>query len=40
MTPDLEGAIKENAHWLESISAERIRDEFEKILRSENVARV
>jgi poly(A) polymerase len=39
MTPDLEGAIKENAHWLESISAERIRDEFEKILRSENVAR-
>src|SRR5215218_924438 len=39
MTPDLEGAIKENAHWLESISAERIRDEFEKIFRSENVAR-
>ncbi|HEY0128876.1 MAG TPA: HDIG domain-containing protein [Rubrobacteraceae bacterium] len=39
MTPDLEGAIQENAHWLESVSAERIRDEFEKILISENVAR-
>ena len=39
MTPDLEGAIRENAHWLESISAERIRDEFEKILLSDNVAR-
>jgi poly(A) polymerase len=39
MTPDLEGAIRENALWLESISAERIRDEFEKILISENVAR-
>jgi poly(A) polymerase len=39
MTPDLEAAIRENAHWLESISAERIRDEFEKILLSENVAR-
>src|ERR671910_875272 len=38
MTPDLERAIRENAHWLESISAERIRDEFEKILLSENVA--
>jgi poly(A) polymerase len=38
LTPDLEEAIKENAHWLESISAERIRDEFEKILVSENVA--
>src|SRR5215212_3065931 len=38
MTPDLEGAIRENAHWLESISAERIRDEFAKILRSENIA--
>jgi poly(A) polymerase len=37
MTPDLEKAIEENAHWLESISAERIRDEFEKILRSDNV---
>jgi poly(A) polymerase len=37
-TPDLEEAIRENAHWLESISAERIRDEFEKILLSENVA--
>ena len=38
LTPDLERAIRENAHWLESISAERIRDEFEKILISENVA--
>ena len=38
LTPDLERAIRENAHWLESISAERIRDEFEKILTSENVA--
>jgi poly(A) polymerase len=36
LTPDLEAAIRENAHWLESISAERIREEFEKILRSEN----
>ena len=38
LTPELEVAIKENARWLESISAERIRDEFEKILISENVA--
>src|SRR5918995_901727 len=38
LTPDLEEAIRNNAHWLESISAERIRDEFEKILLSENVA--
>src|SRR5215204_3615775 len=38
MTRDLEEAITENAHWLESISAERRRDEFEKILISENVA--
>jgi poly(A) polymerase len=38
MTPDLARAIRENAHWLESISAERIRDEFEKILLSDNVA--
>jgi poly(A) polymerase len=38
MTPDLEEAIRNNARWLESISAERIRDEFEKILLSENVA--
>jgi poly(A) polymerase len=38
MTQDLEEAITENAHWLESISAERKRDEFEKILISENVA--
>jgi poly(A) polymerase len=38
MTRDLEDAIKENAHWLESISAERKRDEFEKILISDNVA--
>ena len=38
VTRDLEDAIRENAHWLESISAERKRDEFEKILISENVA--
>src|ERR687885_999043 len=38
LTPELEGAIRENAHWLESISAERIREEFEKIVISENVA--
>jgi poly(A) polymerase len=38
MTRDLEGAIRENAHWLESISAERKREEFEKILVAENVA--
>jgi poly(A) polymerase len=38
MTTDLEEAIRNNAHWLGSISAERIRDEFEKILLSENVA--
>src|SRR4051794_11023867 len=38
MTRDLEEAIKENAHWLESISAERKREEFEKILVSDNVA--
>src|SRR5215208_1304410 len=39
MTPDLEAAIRENAHWLSNISAERIREEFEKILTSENVAK-
>jgi poly(A) polymerase len=39
MTSELEAAIKDNDHWLESISAERIRDEFEKILLSENVAK-
>ncbi len=38
LTPELEGAIQENAQWLESISAERIREEFEKVLISENVA--
>ena len=38
MTQDLEAAIQDNADWLESISAERIREEFEKILVSENVA--
>lgn len=38
MTADLEAAIAENAGWLESISAERVREEFEKILVSENVA--
>jgi poly(A) polymerase len=39
MTTELEAAIGENAHWLGSISAERIRDEVEKILVSENVAK-
>ncbi len=39
MTPDLEEAIRENAGWLQSISAERIREEFEKILISDNVSR-
>jgi poly(A) polymerase len=39
MMAELEAAIGENAHWLESISAERIREEFEKILVSENVAK-
>jgi poly(A) polymerase len=38
ITPELEAAILENASWLESISMERIRVEFEKILTSENVA--
>ncbi|MGI8648857.1 MAG: HD domain-containing protein [Rubrobacter sp.] len=38
MTSDLEAAIAENAPWLGSISAERIREEFEKILVSPNVA--
>ena len=38
LTTDLEGAIRENAGWLQSISAERVRDEFEKVLRSENVS--
>lgn len=38
MTPDLEEAIRNNVHWLESISAERIREEFENILTSNNVA--
>ncbi len=38
ITRDLEDAIRENARWLESISAERKRDELEKILISENVA--
>ena len=38
LTTDLEKAIRGNAHWLESISVERIRDEFEKILVSENVS--
>ena len=38
VTRDFEEAIKENAHWLESISAERKREEFEKILISDNVA--
>ena len=39
MTAELERSIQENAHWLESISAERIREEFEKILLSGNVAK-
>src|ERR671912_2558338 len=38
MTQNLEEAIRNNAGWLESISAERKREEFEKILLSENVA--
>ncbi len=38
MTQDLEEAIRNNAGRLESISAERKREEFEKILVSENVA--
>ena len=38
VTPELEAAIGENAHWLSSISAERIREEYEKILASENLA--
>src|SRR5215210_292052 len=38
MTQDLEEAIRNNAGWLKSISAERKREEFEKILVSENVA--
>src|SRR5919107_1881059 len=37
MTQDLEEAIRDNAGWLESISAERKREEFEKILLSEYV---
>src|ERR687883_922737 len=38
LTPELEEAIRNNAGWLKSISAERKREEFEKILLSENVA--
>jgi poly(A) polymerase len=38
MTTDLETSLRENSHWLESIAAERIRDEFEKILVSGNVS--
>ncbi len=38
MTPELERAIRGNAHWLDHISVERIRDEFEKILASANVS--
>jgi poly(A) polymerase len=38
MMQDLEEAIRNNAGWLESISAERKREEFERILLSENVA--
>jgi len=38
LTTDLEGAIRENAGWLRSISAERVRNEFEKVLGSKNVS--
>jgi poly(A) polymerase len=38
ITRNLEEAIRDNARWLKSISAERKREEFEKILLSENVA--
>src|SRR5215210_4177077 len=38
VTPDLEEAIRNNAGGLKSSSAERKREEFEKILVSENVA--
>ncbi len=38
MTADLERAIRENAGWLRSISAERIREEFDRILLSANPA--
>src|SRR5215203_6030719 len=38
ITPDLEEAIRDNAGWLKSISAERKREEFEKILLSDNVS--
>jgi len=38
ITPDLEEAISDNAGWLMSISAERKREEFEKILLSDNVS--
>ena len=34
--PETKNAIKDNAHLLENISAERIRDEFNKIVDSEN----
>jgi poly(A) polymerase len=36
-TPELEAAIRDKDAWLESISVERIRDEFEKILVTDNV---
>ena len=39
ITPDLEEAITHNASWLESISAERIREEWEKVMTSDNVER-
>jgi poly(A) polymerase len=38
VTPELESAIRDKAGWLESISVERIRDEFEKVLVTGNVA--
>jgi poly(A) polymerase len=39
MTPELEKAIVENVEWLESISSERIREEFERILVSGDATR-
>lgn len=38
ITTELEAAIRDNSGWLESISAERIRDEFEKTLVTHNVS--
>lgn len=38
ITPALESAIRDNSGWLQSISAERIREELEKILLTSNVS--